>query len=473
MASNDQNSPEAVYDQGRKRLADGQVDRACEAFCRLLEICSEALDDVAATFGSDRQRQQAVAFAHPGEPSSPATAARCAFAARLTRDLGRPRDALPWARRATQIEPRCATWWFELGETCRATGDPTAAAIAYKRCLSYDPNHSEARLRLSVCRRGGWPARALARSRLVHRLLQRVAWTGKRAALVEDKGDCVGAHQMRWAGALERGGALPIFWKTPEGEEPENFGEHMKDCQCPFWRWFLAQGIDREIHTVLDVGCGTGSMTEHFLRHGYDVSGVTCNPDEKAECLKRGIRIVEEDFHFLSTADGSFDLVFSSHSLEHSVSPVFALMEWKRVVRPGGYMMIDLPLGIERDARVVFPDYYDPQVDAIRFPLTGGDIFARQESYYSVCTYGGGLHVYVLTYWQLRWLFERLGLELVADGLELPGATPLYGAEHVDGRLPRDDARPFSGLFLLRKPAPAGTQGPPATAGQTRTGGAQ
>ncbi len=42
-------------------------------------------------------------------------------------------------------------------------------------------------------------------------------------------------------------------------------------------------------------------------------------------------------------ADASYDFVLSSHNLEHFANPLRALYEWKRVLRPGGALILILP----------------------------------------------------------------------------------------------------------------------------------
>jgi SAM-dependent methyltransferase len=42
-------------------------------------------------------------------------------------------------------------------------------------------------------------------------------------------------------------------------------------------------------------------------------------------------------------ADQSYDFVLSAHNLEHFANPVKALLEWKRVLRPGGALVLILP----------------------------------------------------------------------------------------------------------------------------------
>lgn len=41
--------------------------------------------------------------------------------------------------------------------------------------------------------------------------------------------------------------------------------------------------------------------------------------------------------------DRSYEFVLSSHNLEHFANPVKALMEWKRVTKPGGILVLVLP----------------------------------------------------------------------------------------------------------------------------------
>ena len=47
-----------------------------------------------------------------------------------------------------------------------------------------------------------------------------------------------------------------------------------------------------------------------------------------------------------SVGDSSMDYVYSSHTLEHMLLPNVALVNWWRVVKPGGYLILYIP---ERD----------------------------------------------------------------------------------------------------------------------------
>jgi SAM-dependent methyltransferase len=56
-----------------------------------------------------------------------------------------------------------------------------------------------------------------------------------------------------------------------------------------------------------------------------------------------GKNIIAEGSAISCVIDGTYDFVLSSHNLEHFANPVKALMEWKRISRPGGALILVLP----------------------------------------------------------------------------------------------------------------------------------
>jgi SAM-dependent methyltransferase len=53
--------------------------------------------------------------------------------------------------------------------------------------------------------------------------------------------------------------------------------------------------------------------------------------------------IIAEGSALSSVSDGAYDFVLSSHNLEHFANPVKALLEWKRITRPRGALVLVLP----------------------------------------------------------------------------------------------------------------------------------
>ncbi len=90
-----------------------------------------------------------------------------------------------------------------------------------------------------------------------------------------------------------------------------------------------------QIHTLLDIGTGTGLFAEAFAHRGIQVSGVDANPGTLP--MARGF-VPMGDFRegfaeALPFSDGSFDLVFLGLVLYEADDPRKALEEARRVAR--------------------------------------------------------------------------------------------------------------------------------------------
>lgn len=111
--------------------------------------------------------------------------------------------------------------------------------------------------------------------------------------------------------------------------QPSDFG-HTAMASIVINKWV---GLLNPCRNVLDVGCGQGFTAPMFYQYGIDFTGVAIGEDAKIASESKGLKVYNEDFHFLHFDDESFDLIFSRHSLEHSPMPLLALMEWQRVSR--------------------------------------------------------------------------------------------------------------------------------------------
>jgi len=56
-----------------------------------------------------------------------------------------------------------------------------------------------------------------------------------------------------------------------------------------------------------------------------------------------GIQFIREATKLTGILDGTYDFVISSHCLEHLADPISALMEWARVTKHGGHLLIVVP----------------------------------------------------------------------------------------------------------------------------------
>ncbi len=95
---------------------------------------------------------------------------------------------------------------------------------------------------------------------------------------------------------------------------------------------------------VLDLGCGDGWSTDRLRKSGRNAVGVTVNPGEAEHARSvYGLEQVVADMHDLPFPDGRFEGIYCRECYEHSVAPFLALCEMNRVLRPGGYALVNLP----------------------------------------------------------------------------------------------------------------------------------
>jgi SAM-dependent methyltransferase len=103
--------------------------------------------------------------------------------------------------------------------------------------------------------------------------------------------------------------------------------------------------------TVLDAGCGGGSLAVALASRGYRVVGVESSVDCVARARTRVaqsgvaglVSINRGDVTALPLADASVDAVVSGEVLEHVATDAAAAAEYRRVLRPGGACIVSVP----------------------------------------------------------------------------------------------------------------------------------
>jgi len=123
------------------------------------------------------------------------------------------------------------------------------------------------------------------------------------------------------------------------------------------------------VESVLDVGCGDGTLVrclaERIAREaiGIDIAGSTfserrISKDSSfhlAKCMESNAQAMK------SFADSRFDAVVTVHTLHELSDPVAALREAKRVLKPGGMILIaDFAKGHQGE-RIWGETYYAPE----------------------------------------------------------------------------------------------------------------
>jgi GT2 family glycosyltransferase/SAM-dependent methyltransferase/glycosyltransferase involved in cell wall biosynthesis len=143
------------------------------------------------------------------------------------------------------------------------------------------------------------------------------------------------------------------IFERPRDSAPQDFsGERLTSAiggqveMEHLHRYFLARDLCRGLD-VLDVACGEGYGSALLAQVARTVMGLDCDTGAiaHAEAAFGGPStfFVEGEAIALPFADGCFDAVISFETIEHFADHEAFLLEIRRVLRPGGFLMASSP----------------------------------------------------------------------------------------------------------------------------------
>lgn len=196
---------------------------------------------------------------------------------------------------------------------------------------------------------------------------------------------------------------------------PDQAARSMIETYDAVARTLLAEiGRSRREGALLDIGCGTGAFMARARDAGYEVSGVELSIEgvEQARGEHGLERVVHGTLEEARFGDDSFDIVVAWHLIEH-VSGVGSFVdEVRRVLRPGGIVVIG--------------------TEAHRYPINAWLRMLRFATGRVPRPVTSDLHTYVFSPRALRDCFERRGFETVHlrayDEQTLAERVRLFGA---------------------------------------------
>lgn len=161
---------------------------------------------------------------------------------------------------------------------------------------------------------------------------------------------------------------------------------------------------------IVEVGSGLGYLLRSFKDTGWEVLGV--DPWRELPSFTQrvhGIETIPTTLELAGLPDASADVVVMLHVIEHVPDPVATLREIRRVLKPGGHMVIETP-----------------RYDTLMFKLLGH----RERS---VKCEG---HIYFFTFDTLRRTYEKAGFREVdtrAVGRTLSAERFLWNVGTISG----------------------------------------
>src|ERR1035437_9046912 len=94
---------------------------------------------------------------------------------------------------------------------------------------------------------------------------------------------------------------------------------------------------------LLEVGCGDGSIVKLAAEFGWQAEGVDFDARAVANARRKGLAVRAGALEDQRYPEASFDLVHMSHVIEHVPDPLATLAEIRRVLRPGGLLVLATP----------------------------------------------------------------------------------------------------------------------------------
>ena len=145
-------------------------------------------------------------------------------------------------------------------------------------------------------------------------------------------------------------GTLKTFPKTNAVFDPQENHTRVYEKDIRKFEKLFQPIIDRVKHykpagRILDVGCATGILLSMFKKEGYDITGIEPNREEYRKAKKRlGSVVINTTINIYTRKHRKkFDVIVYNHVLEHIDDINNELTQAKKILKPGGLIVVGLP----------------------------------------------------------------------------------------------------------------------------------
>jgi 2-polyprenyl-3-methyl-5-hydroxy-6-metoxy-1,4-benzoquinol methylase len=151
---------------------------------------------------------------------------------------------------------------------------------------------------------------------------------------------------------------------------------------------------------VLDIGCGRGLLLNKLRQRGWEPLGTELSEDAAAYARDHlHLPVLTKPLEELNLPSNEYDLVILWHVLEHVRSPRALLLEIKRILKPGGTLLVAVPNFGSWEARWSRDKWFHLDVprhlnhfttrtlgrllDEVGVPITDMNFFSTEYDFYS------------------------------------------------------------------------------------------
>lgn len=134
--------------------------------------------------------------------------------------------------------------------------------------------------------------------------------------------------------------------------------EYMEEVNIGVLKHFREnKSVDKPL--VLDVGCGTGALSQAIQMRGYDVWGIELNNEASEIARTRISALINADITDLTGVKSiigkqKFDYIVFSDVLEHIYDPFSLLKEYMCFLKDGGSVVVSVPNALTWTNRIKF-----------------------------------------------------------------------------------------------------------------------
>ena len=93
----------------------------------------------------------------------------------------------------------------------------------------------------------------------------------------------------------------------------------------------------------LELGAGSGEMLNQFKNLGFDVEGLDLDPKAVKNAKQKDLKIYHGDIFSKKFKENTYDVIFSSHFIEHVPDPIKVIKESLRVLKKDGKFIAITP----------------------------------------------------------------------------------------------------------------------------------